>query len=54
MDKQFDGTREIRNHPPHFLGSDVYKEVKDVRTVLGKRKRGVDHKGDDDGHDEGI
>ena len=54
MDKQFDGTRETRNHPPHFLGSDVYKEVKDVKTVLGKRKRGVDHKGDDDGHDKGI
>ena len=53
MDKQFDGTREIRNPPPHFSGSDVYKQVKDVRTVLGKQKRGVDHEGDD-GHDEGI
>ena len=31
----------------------MYKQVKDVRTVLGKQKRGVDHEGDD-GHDEGI
>ena len=54
MDKQFDGTRETRNPPPHLSGSDVYKQVKDVRTVLGKRKRGVDHEGDDDDHDEGI
>ena len=54
MDKQFDGTRETRNPPPHLSGSDVYKQVKDVRTVLGKRKCGVDHEGDDDGHDEGI
>ena len=54
MDKQFDGTRETIDPPPHLSGSDVYKQVKDVRTVLGKRKRGVDHEGDDDGHDEGI
>ena len=54
MDKQFDGTRETRNPPPHLSGSDVYKQVKDVRTVLGKQKRGVDQEGDDDGHDEGI
>ena len=51
MDKQFDGTRETRNPPPHLSGSDVYKQVKDVRTVLGKRKRGVDHEGDDDGQE---
>ena len=54
MDKQFDSTRETRNPPPYFSGSGVYRQVKDVRTVLGKQKRGVDHEGDDDGHDEGI
>ena len=32
----------------------MYRQVKDVTTVLGKRKRGVDHEADDDGHDEGI
>ena len=36
MDKQFDGTRETRNPPPHFSGSDVYRQVKDVSIVLGK------------------
>ena len=41
MDKQFDGTREIRNPPPHLSGSDVYKQVKDVRIVLGKQKSGI-------------
>ena len=51
MDRQFDGTRESRNPPAHFSGSDVYGQVKDVTLVLGKRKRGVDHEGDDD---EGI
>ena len=53
MDKQFDGTWKTRDPPPHLSGSDVYNQVKDVRTVLGKRKRGVDHEGDDDDH-EGI
>ena len=53
MDKQFDGTRKTRDPPPHLSGSDGYNQVKDVRTVLGKRKRGVDHEGDDDDH-EGI
>jgi len=32
----------------------VYGQVKDVRTVLSKWKHGVDHEGDDDGHDEEI
>ena len=54
MDRQFDGIRETRNPPPHFSGKDVYRQVKDVNTVLGKRKRGVDHEADDDGLDEGI
>ena len=54
MGRQFDGTRETQNPPPHFLGSDVYRQVKDVTTVLGKWKWGVDYGGDDDGHDEGI
>ena len=54
MDKQFDGTRETRNLPPHLSGSDVYKQVKDVKIVLDKRKHGVDHEGDDDDDDEGI
>ena len=54
MDKQFDGTRKTKNPKPHLSGSDVYKQVNDVRTVLGKRKRGVDQGGDDNCHDEGI
>jgi len=52
MDRQFDGTRESRNPPPHFSGTDVYRQDKDVTPVLGKRKRGDDHEGDND--DEGI
>jgi len=54
MDKQFNGTRETRNPPPHFSGKDVYRQVKDVSIVLGNQKRGVDQGGDDDCHDEGI
>ena len=53
MDRQFDGTRESRNPPPHFSGIDMYRQVKDVTPVLDKRKHGVDHEGDDD-DDEGI
>ena len=52
MDRQF--TRETPNHPPHFSGEDVYRQIKDVSTVLGKWKRGVDQGGDDDCHDEEI
>ena len=47
MDRQFDGTRESRSPPAHFLVSDVYSQVKDVTPVLSKRKRGVH--GDDEG-----
>ncbi|XP_039841093.1 uncharacterized protein LOC120700979 [Panicum virgatum] len=54
MDKQFNGTRETRNPPPHFSGKDVYRQVKDVSIVLGKQKCEVDQGGDDDCHDEGI
>jgi hypothetical protein len=38
MKDQFNGNIERRRPPPHLTGHDVYKIVKDVHVVLGKRK----------------
>jgi hypothetical protein len=39
MKDQFNGNTEKRRPPPHLTGHEVYEMVKDVRVVLGKRKR---------------
>jgi hypothetical protein len=39
MKDQFNGNTEKRHPRPHLIGHEVYKMVKDVHVVLGKRKR---------------
>jgi hypothetical protein len=39
MKDQFNGNTERRLPPPHLTSHEVYEMVKDVHTVLGKRKR---------------
>jgi hypothetical protein len=39
MTDQFNGNTERGHPPPHLKGHEVYKMVKDVHVVLGKRKR---------------
>jgi hypothetical protein len=39
MKDQFNGNTEKMRPPPHITGHEVYKMVKDVHVVLGKRKR---------------
>jgi hypothetical protein len=39
MKDQFNGNTEKRRPRPHLTGHEVYEMVKDVRVVLGKRKR---------------
>jgi hypothetical protein len=36
---QYNGNTEKRHPPPHLTGQEVYKMVKDVHVVLGRRKR---------------
>jgi hypothetical protein len=36
---QYNGNTEKRHPPPHLTGHEVYKMVKDVHVVLGRRKR---------------
>jgi hypothetical protein len=38
MKDHFNGNTEKRCPPPHLTGHEVYKMVKDVHVVLGKRK----------------
>jgi hypothetical protein len=39
MKDQFNGNTERRHPTPHLTSHEVYKMVKDVHVVLGKRKR---------------
>jgi hypothetical protein len=39
MKDQLNGNTEKRHPPPHLIGHEVYKIVKDVHVVLGKQKR---------------
>jgi hypothetical protein len=39
MNDQFNGNTDRRRPPPHLTGHEIYKMVKDVHVVLGKRKR---------------
>jgi hypothetical protein len=39
MKDQFNGNTKKRHPPPHLTGHEVYKMVKDVHVVLGKRKK---------------
>jgi hypothetical protein len=39
MKDQFNGNTEKRCYPPQLIGHKVYKMVKNVHVVLGKRKR---------------
>jgi hypothetical protein len=48
MKDQFNGNTEKRHPPPHLLGHEVYKMVKDVHVVLGKRKRTSKNTEEDD------
>jgi hypothetical protein len=48
MKDQFNGNTEKRHPPPHLLGHEVYKMVKDVHVVLGKRKRTIKNTEEDD------
>jgi hypothetical protein len=48
MKDQFNGNTEKRHPPPNLIDHEVYKIVKDVHVVLGKRKRtGKNTKEDD-------
>jgi hypothetical protein len=38
MKGQFSGNIEKRRPPPHLTSHEVYKMIKDVHVVLGKRK----------------
>jgi hypothetical protein len=48
MNDQFNGNTKKRNPPLHLTGHEVYKMVKDVHVVLGKRKRTVKNTYEDD------
>jgi hypothetical protein len=48
MKDKFNSNNEKRHPPPHLIGHDVYKMVKDVHVVLGKRKRTGKNTGEDD------
>jgi hypothetical protein len=48
MKDQFNGDTEKRHPPLHLTGHEVYKMVKNVHVVLGKRKRTVKNNEDDD------
>jgi hypothetical protein len=48
MKDKFNSNNEKRHPPPHLIRHDVYKMVKDVHVVLGKRKRTDKNTGEDD------
>jgi hypothetical protein len=48
MKDKFNGKNEKRRHPPHLTGHEVYKMVKDVHVILGKRKKTDKNTGKDD------
>jgi hypothetical protein len=48
MKDQFNGNTEKRHPPPHPTCHEVYKMVKNVHVVLGKRKRIVKSNEEDD------
>jgi hypothetical protein len=45
---KFTGNTEKRHPPPHLTGHKVYEMVKDVRVILGKRKRTGKNTDEDD------
>jgi hypothetical protein len=48
MKDKFNGNNEKMRRPPHLIGHEVYKMVKDAHVVLGKRKRTDKNTGEDD------
>jgi hypothetical protein len=48
MKDKINGNNEKMCRPPHLIGHEVYKMVKDAHVVLGKRKRTDKNTGEDD------
>jgi hypothetical protein len=48
MKAKFNGNNEKRHPSPHPTGHEVYKMVKNVHVVLGKRKRTVKNTDEDE------
>jgi hypothetical protein len=48
MKHQFNGNIEKMCPPPHLIGHEVYKMVKNVHVILGKQKRTTKNNEEDD------